>query len=97
MEPVSTVSVSTGTDSQAGPLAGLRVLDFSTTPAGAQASQTLADFGAEVVHVEPPGGSRLRSMPGYPFIGRASGALSSIWPRTATATWPAPLLRARTS
>jgi crotonobetainyl-CoA:carnitine CoA-transferase CaiB-like acyl-CoA transferase len=57
-------------DSQAGPLDGLRVLDFSNGPAGAQASQTLADFGAEVVHVEPPGGTPLRSAPGYPFIAR---------------------------
>ena len=65
MEPAGT-----GTERQAGPLAGLRVLDFSSTPAGAQASQTLADFGAEVVHIEPPGGSQLRSMPGYPFIAR---------------------------
>jgi crotonobetainyl-CoA:carnitine CoA-transferase CaiB-like acyl-CoA transferase len=55
---------------QTGPLAGLRVLDFSTTPAGAQASQTLADFGAEVACVEPPGGSPLRAQSGYPFIAR---------------------------
>ena len=41
----------------AGPLVGLRVLDLSNSPAGAQATQTLADFGAEVVQVEPPGGS----------------------------------------
>ena len=57
-------------EAQAGPLAGLRVLDFSTTAAGAQASQTLADFGAEVVQVEPPGGSRLRSLTSYPLIAR---------------------------
>jgi crotonobetainyl-CoA:carnitine CoA-transferase CaiB-like acyl-CoA transferase len=57
-------------EAQAGPLAGLRVLDFSTSAAGAQASQTLADFGAEVVQVEPPGGSRLRAQPGYPFLAR---------------------------
>ena len=42
-----------------GPLATLRVLDLSNSLAGAQASQTLADFGAEVVHVEPPGGGSL--------------------------------------
>ena len=60
---------------QAGPLAGLRVLDFSSSPAGAQASQTLADFGAEVAHVEPPGGSPVRSMPGYPFIARGKKSI----------------------
>jgi crotonobetainyl-CoA:carnitine CoA-transferase CaiB-like acyl-CoA transferase len=53
----------------------LRVLDFSTTAAGAQASQTLADFGAEVVHVEPPGGSQLRAQPGYPFLARGKKSI----------------------
>ena len=62
-------------EAQAGPLAGLRVLDFSTTAAGAQASQTFADFGAEVVHVEPPGGSQLRAQPGYPFLARGKKSI----------------------
>jgi crotonobetainyl-CoA:carnitine CoA-transferase CaiB-like acyl-CoA transferase len=58
-----------------GPLSGLRVVDFSNGPAGAQASQTLADFGAEVVQVEPPGGSHLRDAPGYPFIARGKKSI----------------------
>jgi crotonobetainyl-CoA:carnitine CoA-transferase CaiB-like acyl-CoA transferase len=58
------------TEIHAGPLSGLRVVDFSSSPAGAQASQTLADFGADVVMVEPTGGSPLRSMPSFPFIAR---------------------------
>src|ERR1700728_2920588 len=58
-----------------GPLAGLRVLDLSNSLAGAQASQTLADFGAEVVHVEPPGGSPLRDLPSFPMIGRGKKSL----------------------
>jgi crotonobetainyl-CoA:carnitine CoA-transferase CaiB-like acyl-CoA transferase len=58
-----------------GPLAGLRVLDLSNSLAGAQASQTLADFGAEVVHVEPPGGSSLRDLPSFPMIGRGKKSL----------------------
>ncbi len=58
-----------------GPLAGLRVLDLSNSPAGVQASQTLADFGAEVVFVEPPGGSCLRSTPGFPFIARGKRSI----------------------
>jgi crotonobetainyl-CoA:carnitine CoA-transferase CaiB-like acyl-CoA transferase len=62
-------------EAQAGPLAGLRVLDFSATAAGAQASQTLADFGAEVVHVEPPGGSQLQAQPGYPFLARGKKSI----------------------
>jgi crotonobetainyl-CoA:carnitine CoA-transferase CaiB-like acyl-CoA transferase len=63
------------TDTPAGALAGLRVLDFSNTPAGAQATQTLADFGAEVVHIEPPGGSQLRQLPSYPFICRGKKSM----------------------
>lgn len=58
-----------------GPLAGLRVLDLSNSLAGAQASQTLADFGAEVVHVEPSGGSSLRHLPSFPMIGRGKKSL----------------------
>ena len=58
-----------------GPLAGLRVLDLSSSLAGAQASQTLADFGAEVVHVEPPGGSSLRDLPSFPMIGRGKRSM----------------------
>jgi crotonobetainyl-CoA:carnitine CoA-transferase CaiB-like acyl-CoA transferase len=39
-----------------GPLAGIRVLDFSRLVAGNMLSLQLADFGAEVVKVETPGG-----------------------------------------
>ncbi len=63
------------TDRPEGPLAGLRVLDLSNSPAGAQASQTLADFGAEVVQVEPPGGSALRDLPSYPLICRGKSSM----------------------
>jgi crotonobetainyl-CoA:carnitine CoA-transferase CaiB-like acyl-CoA transferase len=63
------------TEMAAGPLAGLRVLDLSNSPAGAQASQTLADFGAEVLCVEPPGGSALRSLPSFPLIGRGKQSI----------------------
>jgi len=63
------------TDAPAGPLAGLRVLDLSNSPAGAQASQTLADFGAEVVQVELPGGSALRDLPSYPLICRGKKSM----------------------
>jgi len=52
------------------PLAGCRVLDLSSTTTGAQVTQTLADAGAEVILVEPPGGTPLRRVPAWPFWGR---------------------------
>jgi crotonobetainyl-CoA:carnitine CoA-transferase CaiB-like acyl-CoA transferase len=51
-------------------LTGLKVIDVSNVRTGAQASQTLADFGADVVHIEPPGGSELRAQSAWPFWAR---------------------------
>jgi crotonobetainyl-CoA:carnitine CoA-transferase CaiB-like acyl-CoA transferase len=51
-----------------GPLAGLVVVDLSTTLPGAQATQFLADCGAEVIMVEPPDGSPLRELAGWPAL-----------------------------
>lgn len=47
----------------AGVLAGLRILDFSTMLPGPLASLMLAQAGAEVVKVEPPGGEAGRADP----------------------------------
>ncbi|MGW0808955.1 CaiB/BaiF CoA transferase family protein [Nonomuraea sp. NPDC002799] len=57
---------------QQGPLAGLSVVDLSTTAPGAFATQFLADAGADVVHVEPPGGSPMRRTAGWPALARGS-------------------------
>ena len=57
------------------PLAGIRVVDVSDTIAGALASLVLADLGAEVIHVEPTGGSALRAQPAYPFWARGKKSI----------------------
>ena len=43
-----------------GPLAGIRVLEFTQIIAGPFACQNLADMGAEVIKVEPPEGEAWR-------------------------------------
>ena len=42
-----------------GPLAGLKVLELGQLIAGPFAAKTLADFGAEVIKIEPPGDAQL--------------------------------------
>jgi len=44
------------TPTSTGPLAGLKVLELGQLIAGPFAARTLADFGAEVIKIEPPGG-----------------------------------------
>jgi crotonobetainyl-CoA:carnitine CoA-transferase CaiB-like acyl-CoA transferase len=56
-------------------LAGLKVVDFSNVRTGAQVSQLFADFGADVVHVETPGGSPLRAEPAWPFWARGKRSI----------------------
>lgn len=47
------------------PLTGLRVLDFGHTVMGPVCGMVLADLGAEVIRIEPPGGDRTRRMHGF--------------------------------
>jgi crotonobetainyl-CoA:carnitine CoA-transferase CaiB-like acyl-CoA transferase len=53
-----------------GPLAGLKVVDLSTSLPGVMATQFLADSGADVLMVERPGGSPLRANAGWPGLAR---------------------------
>ncbi len=47
-------------DGRQGPLAGIRVLDFTTLLPGPMATLMLAEAGAEVVKIERPGGEDMR-------------------------------------
>jgi len=59
------------------PLDGLNVLDLSRGPVGGTTTMVLADFGADVIKVEPPSGDRFRSLPASPvwLRGKRSVAL----------------------
>ena len=46
------------------PLDGLRVIEFTHMVMGPTCGMILADLGAEVIKVEPPGGDKTRQLPG---------------------------------
>ena len=46
------------------PLAGIRVVEFTHMVMGPTCGMILADLGAEVIKVEPPGGDKTRTLPG---------------------------------
>jgi len=60
-----------GTESS-GPLTGLKVLEVAQFAAGPLPALILADFGADVVKVEPPGGDGFRVWP--PQVDQGDGA-----------------------
>ena len=59
-----------------GACAGVRVLDCSRGAAGSLATMVLADFGAEVVRVEPPGSDAVATMPAYLLLQRGKQSIT---------------------
>ena len=56
------------------PCSGLRVLDFTRGMSGNLVGMILADYGAEVVKIEPPDGDPFRGHPAWGFWNRGKGS-----------------------
>lgn len=76
-EAVATTMAEEGTSVAASGLEGIVVIDLTRILTGPYCTMMLADFGAEVIKVEPPGGDDARSW-GPPFVGGQSAYFLSV-------------------
>jgi crotonobetainyl-CoA:carnitine CoA-transferase CaiB-like acyl-CoA transferase len=58
-----------------GPLEGIRIVDMTSVVVGPMVTQVMADYGADVVKIEPPGGDHVRGLAGK---GRTAGMSSKF-------------------
>src|SRR5262245_61736615 len=72
---LSRCRLSSGGIEMTGALAGVRVIDFGQYIAGPLAAVMLSDQGAEVIHVDPPGGPRWKT-PADAFFNRGKRCIT---------------------
>jgi crotonobetainyl-CoA:carnitine CoA-transferase CaiB-like acyl-CoA transferase len=61
---LATPTKATAPQRQGLPLEGIRVVEFTHMVMGPTCGMILADLGAEVIKIEPPGGDKTRTLPG---------------------------------
>ncbi|HEV3109450.1 MAG TPA: CoA transferase [Candidatus Binataceae bacterium] len=59
-----------------GPLNGYKILDLSCGVAGPLVGMFFADYGAEVIKIEPPGGDPFRKLPAYAVWNRGKKSVT---------------------
>lgn len=59
-----------------GALAGLKVIDMASLYAAPLAATIMADFGADVLKIEPPGGDQFRDSKMWPMVARGKTCLA---------------------